>query len=299
MKCSLGIFAHNEEKNIGKLLQAILNQKLIEVSIDEIIVVASGCTDRTVPIAQEFAKKYSKIKVLIQEKREGKVSAVNLFLRAAKNDILVMSGGDVIPEKETIEKLVLAFEDSKVGMAGAHPAPLNSPKTFMGFAVNLLWGLHHQISLRNPKMGEVVAFRNVLKNIPEDTAVDEASIETLLKNKGYKLHYCPRAIVYNKGPENIKDFLKQRRRVYFGHLVLKKKEGYQVSTLNNFLAISLVFKSAPLNFQFFIFTPFVILLEALARFLGWWDYRFKRKNHVVWEIAESTKEVCLTRSVKH
>jgi len=299
MKCSIGIFAYNEEKNLGKLLQALLNQELNQVSIDEIIVVASGCTDGTVPISREFAKKDGRIKVLVQPRRKGKVSAINFFLKEAKNDILVMESGDTIPEKNAVENLVKPFKDQKVGMTGAHPIPLNNPKTFMGFAVSLLWGLHHQISLRNPKMGEMVAFRNVLKSIPKDTAVDEASIELLLKNKGYKLQYSPEAIIYNKGPENIKDFLIQRRRIYFGHLALKKEKGYRVSTLNNFQAIFLIFKNVPLNFQFFLFTPFVILLEALARFLGWWDYRFKKKGHVVWEIAESTKKVCLTRSVKH
>ncbi len=47
IRCSVGITAYNEEANIGRLLQAILDQRLYEVEICEIIVVASGCTDRT------------------------------------------------------------------------------------------------------------------------------------------------------------------------------------------------------------------------------------------------------------
>ena len=45
IKCSVGITAHNEEANIGRLLQVMLDQHLHEVEITEIIVVASGCTD--------------------------------------------------------------------------------------------------------------------------------------------------------------------------------------------------------------------------------------------------------------
>ncbi len=33
IKCSIGIFAYNEEKNIGKLLEVILNQELNRVEI--------------------------------------------------------------------------------------------------------------------------------------------------------------------------------------------------------------------------------------------------------------------------
>jgi glycosyltransferase involved in cell wall biosynthesis len=47
IRCSVGITAHNEEANIGRLLDAMLNQHLDEVEIAEIIVVASGCTDNT------------------------------------------------------------------------------------------------------------------------------------------------------------------------------------------------------------------------------------------------------------
>ena len=43
--CCVGIMAYNEEANIGHLLQALLVQKTEKVVIDEIVVVASGCTD--------------------------------------------------------------------------------------------------------------------------------------------------------------------------------------------------------------------------------------------------------------
>jgi len=42
IRVSVGITAHNEEANIGRLLDALLNQHLHEVEITEIIVVASG-----------------------------------------------------------------------------------------------------------------------------------------------------------------------------------------------------------------------------------------------------------------
>src|SRR5437588_2218920 len=45
--CSVGIMAYNEEANIGRTIYAVLEQQGPSVSIVEVIVVASGCTDRT------------------------------------------------------------------------------------------------------------------------------------------------------------------------------------------------------------------------------------------------------------
>ena len=55
--CSVGVTAYNEEENIRHLLEALLDQHVHEVEIAEIIVVASACTDQTVPIVREFMER--------------------------------------------------------------------------------------------------------------------------------------------------------------------------------------------------------------------------------------------------
>jgi len=64
----IGIAAHNEEANIGKLLQNLLTQPLEDsVLLEEIIVVASGCTDRTEEIVEEFAMKDKRVMLITEE----------------------------------------------------------------------------------------------------------------------------------------------------------------------------------------------------------------------------------------
>jgi glycosyltransferase involved in cell wall biosynthesis len=53
--CSLGIMAHNEAANIGRLLARVGASRLEQVAVAEIIVVASGCTDDTEAIVREAA----------------------------------------------------------------------------------------------------------------------------------------------------------------------------------------------------------------------------------------------------
>ena len=79
LNLSLGIMAYNEEANIGRLLHALLSQRLTRAILKEIIVVASGSSDKTINIVRDFMNKDSRISLFIQPKRMGKASAVNLF----------------------------------------------------------------------------------------------------------------------------------------------------------------------------------------------------------------------------
>lgn len=293
--CSIGITAYNEAANIGNLLQRILDQRLETVAIQEIIVVASGCTDGTEEIAREFAARDGRIRLLVQPKREGKASAMNLFIREAAHEIMILCSADLQPEANAVEQLVAPFADPEVGMTGCHPVPVNDPGTFMGFAVHLQWNLHHALNMSGEfKGGEMVGFRRLFERIPYHTAVDEASVEPIVRGQGYKVQYCPDAIVYNKGPETTADFLRQRRRIYAGHLDLANLLGYKVSTMSGSSIAVLLLKNLDWRPKQFLWTVAVIGLEVYGRFLGKRDFK-NRKDHTVWEIATTTKELSPTK----
>ncbi len=71
LRCSVGVTAYNEETNIGPLLAALIDQHLHQVEIAEIIVVASACTDQTVPIVRTYMDLDARLKLIEQERREG------------------------------------------------------------------------------------------------------------------------------------------------------------------------------------------------------------------------------------
>ncbi len=291
LTCSIGITAYNEEANIGKLLQLMLDQRLERVAITEIIVVASGCTDGTEAIVRNFVGRDGRIRLLVQPQREGKASAMNLFIREAQEELLILCSADLQPSLEAVEELIAPFSDPEVAMTGCHPVPVNAPDNFMGFAVHLQWRLHHALNMAGGfKGGEMVGFRRVFERIPYHTAVDEASVEPIVRGQGYQVRYCPQAIVYNKGPENVADFLRQRRRIYAGHLELAQLLGYKVSTMSGSIIIGLLLQNMDWRPKQLLWTVGVVGLEAYGRYLGWRDYKNKR-NHTVWEIATTTKEL--------
>ncbi|HEX6383685.1 MAG TPA: glycosyltransferase [Anaerolineae bacterium] len=289
--CTIGITAHNEEANIGQLLQRLLAQKLETAEPRQIIVVASGCTDNTEGIVREFMAREPLIQLLVQERREGKASAINLLLRQPTERIIVLCSADLLPAVDTVEKLLAPFADPETGMTSGRPVPVNDPNTFMGFAAHLLWHLHHGINAAGGfKAGEMIAFRKVFERIPVHTAVDEASIEPIVRGQGYRVHYVPDAIVTNKGPDTVADFLRQRRRIYAGHLDVAALLGYSVSTMSGTTVLKALLRNLDRRPRQFLWTWGVVALEVYGRYLGWRDYKGKR-NHTVWEVAATTKEL--------
>ncbi len=291
IRCSVGIAAYNDEANIGKLLTVMLAQELAEVEITEIVVVASGCTDNTVPTIQEFAARDPRIRLLLQECREGKTSAMNLFLQHARESICVWESADTLPGKDSIENLVKLFADPCVGMTGAQKIPVNVPEHIVGYMSHLRLQMEHQLCLEIPRTGELIAFRKVFSRLPPDVAMDEAFVEALVIQRGLQVLYAPDAVVYNMGPETLGEFILQRRRNYAGHLHLVHKYGYRVSSLETSRVLRIgadeMWKAVRL-----ISTLIVLaLVELLARVLGAYDYYVKGRKHVVWDMAWTTKKV--------
>jgi biofilm PGA synthesis N-glycosyltransferase PgaC len=288
--CSAGIMAYNEEANIADAIGTILGQELRSSHIAELIVVASGCEDATVAIVSEIAERDPRVRLIEQPQREGKAAAINLFLAAAGSPVLLMVSADVLVEDGTIDALLRHFDDPSVGMVGGHPIPVNHETTFLGHAVHLQWRMHDRIARQAPKLGEIVAFRNVVPSIPTDTAVDEISIQALVEQLGYRLVYEPDAIVYNRGPTTVADFLRQRRRIYAGHLRIADQQGYAAPTMSSArLLRTLLGSGAFMSPRGAAWSIGTVGLEATARGLGHYDVMRGRPQHV-WEMCATTKE---------
>lgn len=290
IQCSIGITAYNEEENIGPLLQAILDQHLHQVEMLEVIVVCSACTDRTVPIVREFMAQDERIKLIEQERREGKTSALNLFLAAAESDILVLESGDTLPHEYAVEHLVRMFADPTVGMVGAQKMAVNTPDHIVSLLSHIRLRMEHQLCLEIPRLGEMVAFRKVFPHIPPDVAMDEAFIEAIVVERGMRVRYAPDAVVYSVGPTTIADFVRQRRRNHAGHLYLKHKYGYAVSSIQNKKVAKIALKELWGVIQFLWVLFLLAAVEGSSRLLGWYDFAVKGERHVVWEMAWTQKQ---------
>ena len=80
LTCSVGIMAYNEERNIASSINAVLAQEMTSGEIAELIVVASGCSDRTTDIVVSLARDEPRLHLVVEEQRAGKASAINEFI---------------------------------------------------------------------------------------------------------------------------------------------------------------------------------------------------------------------------
>lgn len=107
-KCSIVIRAYNEEAHIGRVLSGIRQQTVKEV---QTILVDSGSTDATVPIAHSFGAEVLHIRP--EDFTFGR--SLNAGVRQARANLVVVASAHVYPVyPDWLEKLLAPFSDEKV-----------------------------------------------------------------------------------------------------------------------------------------------------------------------------------------
>jgi hypothetical protein len=178
-------------------------------------------------------------------------------------------------------------------MVGTRPVPDNDTTTAMGRLVHVLWELHHRIAIESPKMGEMVAFRaDLVDRVSELSIVDEASIEDVIRSKGYELAYVPEAVVTNHGPDSLKEYFEQRRRIARGHYWLSFAFGYDVATMEKSTLLRTTLELArEQKGEWRKAIATAVGVEIAARAAGFFDARIVGGRHRTWKPLESTKQL--------
>jgi biofilm PGA synthesis N-glycosyltransferase PgaC len=233
-KVLIGVCAYNEEHNIGNLLESLTSEQYLPCDCG-ILIVCSGCTDRTPEIVTKFQAENARITLVNEGSRSGKANALNRIFSIAKKstDVVVLVNADAIPGRGSILKLLSTLSTEGAAAVFARPVPSQECRNFSYGIVKVIWRLHHLISLSHqPKMsGELCAIdTSYLEKIPNDVATDEPYIELGIRRKGGRILYVPNATVNIRCPTTTLDLLKQRERIWIGHMQLKNETGFEVST---------------------------------------------------------------------
>jgi biofilm PGA synthesis N-glycosyltransferase PgaC len=282
------VCAYNEEENIGNLIEASLRQTGANFIFKELCVVASGCTDQTVEIVRRYSALDPRVKLLVQPERTGKASAVKVGLEALSGDVVLLENADTIPAPESFQKIVEPFENHRTKLVCVRPVPVMLARGFTGFLVDTLWKIHHVGSRITPKAGEAFAFRSTRMAMPADIEDDDTFLGVTLASLQGSSVYAESAIVFNRVPMNLRDFLTQRFRINRQILGLKKRTGIVTSTWTPEFARAVV--------RYVLETPralFAVALlgmfEALVRGGALFALLVRRSKLVTWAPIPSTK----------
>jgi len=288
----LGICAYNEAANIEKAIRSVYKQILSGFEIRETIVVSSNSTDGTDDIVKGLMAECGSLRLICQEKREGKNSALNCLLDGKSTEIVVVLNADTIfLGEDSLQRLLEPLKDGRVGIVGGHPIPTNGTKTIAGFASHMIWSMHHHVSLVNPKIGEIIAFRDIGTRLSTKNSGDEDMLRMKLEKAGYISVYSPEAKVLNKGPETKMDFVKQRTRVNIGERSIKKEHDFDIPTWSmKILYPALIEAIKELGFHPMKIAV-SILMELYSRLKAYIHVKLNKGDVNIWDPVKTTKKV--------
>lgn len=273
-KIAILISSFNEPRTIGKAVESFLNQK---INSDYRLIVSAPDKE-----THEIVKKYKKVK-LFTDPGKGKSYAINEALKKIKEEIIILSDGDVFVGDNSVNEILEKFEDSNIGCVTGRTVPLENKAAKYGYWANFLFDCAHRLRKKLDEekkfvdcTGYLYAFRNnIIKEFPLDVA-DDAIIPYFLLEKGYRIAYAENALVYVKNAENWKDWIKQKIRTRksfakldryidlkkFPHMKTFKEESkgifwllqYPKSIKEFFWAIQLVFSQVYIWIKYYLDT---------------------------------------------
>ncbi len=289
----VGIPAYNEERNIRYILRDILRQELPEgFSIAKVLVVADGCTDRTVEVVRELARRYPVIKLISETKRLGQTWAINQIIKNADGDVLVILCADTrLSSKTTIKALLMPLEEDKsVGAVVGRAIPINDRRTTWGFIAHIHYSLLYEPEHLAVDFGSMTAMRSeLLRPIPRWVMVPELYIDFVIKSKGYKVIHEPKAVVYMKQPDNIWDYIEQKRRDTF-HILYLRRRGIIVKRRTPARLIRAFIKGLAIGVRKLHRILLMASIWAICYALALTDMLFKRyERYSLWRPISSTK----------
>jgi len=186
---SILIATHNEASVIDRRIENLLNQNYPKDKL-EIIVVDSGSTDGT---RESIKKRWAKeVTLLEQTNRMGKASAINLALKKAHGEIIVLSDAPTIHQPDTLRKVVQNFSNPQVGGVTGKFKPVGRDNGVQEVE-KFLWKIKDSLRILESKAdstqlsGELCAFRRqLIDKIDEDALADDMNITFKIREKGMR-----------------------------------------------------------------------------------------------------------------
>lgn len=281
-----------KEPKIGRAIESFLNQKIKEKY--ELIVSAP---DKE---TQDIVKKYKTVK-LFKDPGKGKAYALNLILKKVRGEIIILTDGDVYVGESSVNEILKGFENPEVGCVAGRPVPVEDRKSKYGYWANFLFDSAHKLRQKLMKEGKffqssgyLYAIRNkIVKEVPLDTA-DDAIIPHFISNKGYKIAYAEKAIVFVKNVSNWKEWVSQKIRCSRAHENLNKytdiKKSPRTKTFINESKGVIYLISYPKNLKEFFWSWELIFARLYIWLIAFFEVYIRKKYHKDnWKRVESAR----------
>lgn len=211
------IAAYNE----AEVIEATIANKL---ALDypqeqlEIIVISDGSTDSTEEIVSSFAGK--NVRLLRQEPRAGKTSALNMAVPLARGEIIVFSDANSLYAPDALHHLVANFADNKVGYVSGKMIYANPDGTPIGDGCSAYMKYENTLRSIETRIGSIVgvdggidAVRKTLYRPMNADQLPDFVQPLKVVEQGYRVVYEPEALLWEHSLKEPGDEYRMRVRV--------------------------------------------------------------------------------------
>ena len=211
------IAAYNESEHIQKTIQ---NKLDLDYPMDklEIIVVSDASDDGTDELVTEYNE--ANVRLIRQDPRAGKTSALNLAVPHVKGEIIVFSDANSIYDPKAIKKLVGNFSDPEVGYVTGKMIYVDSDGSMVGDGCSAYMKYENLLRKYETLLGSVVgvdggidAIRKQLYAPMKDDQLPDFVLPLKIVEKGYRVVYEPEALLKEDTLKEAEDEYKMRVRV--------------------------------------------------------------------------------------
>ena len=223
-RVSVIVPALNEERRIGRCLEALLAQTWPADAL-ELIVVDNGSTDATRGRVREFP-----VRLLVERGAQSPYAARNAGLALADGEILAFTDADCIPAKDWVERGVAALEADAADLAGGLVRFRFSEPPRAAELVDALHNLDQERSIAErgvAKTGNLFVRRDVLRQIgrfEERRSGCDVAFTARASGAGFALVFAPDAVV-EKPARGAVALSRKQLRVGRGQLALWRRTG--------------------------------------------------------------------------
>lgn len=271
---SIIVPTYNEEKVIEKRIENLVDINYPKDNY-EIIVVDSGSTDSTAEIVEKLIEKHDSseptFRLVGEEERKGKASAINLGKKHAEGDIVLITDANSIFDKDVLKEMMPHFKNSRVGAVGGRYCVAN-PENPLAAAESFYWDLEYMMRRGESALdsaclfhGEINAWRKDLVGADTKMLSEDLDMCIKIRRKGYKIEYEPEAKVYEPSATTSQDQIKQRKRTSTGTIQnMFKHLGYFLPPRD--LYSFLIF---PSHKALAMLSPFVVFAIPILYLLTW------------------------------
>lgn len=219
---TIGIPAYNEEANIGRILESVLNQVETGFKIDKVIVACDGCKDRTVEIVHSFDDP----RILLVEGKEnrGLNYRHNQIMRMTTSDILVLINADIaFDDNYVISHLVKPLVDKTADFTAQWAKPVKA-RTLVEQVLNAGFELKYYIYSRLKGGNNIYTcvghMRALSKKVytstifPLQSEGEDQFLYLSSISRGYKYKHAHKANAKFRLPSTWEDYKHYARRIF-------------------------------------------------------------------------------------